>query len=212
MPSTIPDQSMTTFVDYVAASGPSRIAVVRKALKRVGIPYDRAKDYWRIFRDSILAFHRGEQSLERLSELLQRATPKKANNYERRAATYKKWLGRKHVVWFQPERRTWEYGLLRITVNPELGLTINGTRHIIKMYLRQEKPTKRQLAAALHLLNETFADEVASGAVVGILDVESGKLITAGPQTEDLAVLLQADAVSFVAVWQLLTDRSEQAA
>ncbi|MEZ4253048.1 MAG: hypothetical protein R3B99_32980 [Polyangiales bacterium] len=65
--------------------------------------------------------------------------PKKLVQYEEIASAYKSWCGRKSLVWFEPPRAELRTGEVRMRLNPELGLMIQGAPHVIKLYFKPEK-------------------------------------------------------------------------
>lgn len=186
--------------------------MVRKAREQARIPYAPATDYWRGFRKALLAWHREGESIDALMALLENASPKKSENYTRRADSYLKWLGRKTVTWFEPERRIWDAPELGVNMNPELGLEINGKRHIMKLYLRNERLTKIRLSAALAMLGQAYADQIDDGATVGLLDLTNGKFFAANRADRNQQALLAGEASAFAAIWQLLEAQDAVAA
>jgi hypothetical protein len=67
---------------------------------------------------------------------------KKQARYPEAVKSYKRFLGKKEIHWFNPPRAMWKYGGLTVRVNPELGLQIKGKKYAIKLYFKGEKPTK----------------------------------------------------------------------
>ena len=53
----VPEISMTTFVDFVLATGTKRLTCVKKAKKDYGKKYDPARDFYRLLRDKIMVMH-----------------------------------------------------------------------------------------------------------------------------------------------------------
>lgn len=89
-----------------------------------------------------------------------------------------------------------------MTVNPELGLEINGVRHVIKVYWKEDPPlSKAKAQIVLHLMNQALAGSSASPATFALLDARKGKLHTMGSPVPGLSALLAGEAGTFVAVY-----------
>lgn len=127
---------------------------------------------------------------------------KKAVRYSQAIAGYKKFLGAKAITWFEPPTGPWTHGNLNVSVNPELGLTYNGVPHIIKLYFKDESPTQNRVEVVFSLMSKALAGMGPNGAVVGVLDVSKGKLMTQGIVDPAVNILLQGEAVSFAEIWK----------
>jgi hypothetical protein len=99
------------------------------------------------------------------------------------------------------KRATWNYGSLNVQVNPELSATIQGIPHVIKLYFRAEPLAKKHAELILLLMADSLQGELASGTVIGLLDVQRGKLYTTTVADTLLKPLLQGEASSFETMW-----------
>ena len=113
---------------------------------------------------------------------------------------YKKFLGRKRITWFDPPSDLWTFSGLGVRVNPELGLCINGQNYIIKLYFKDEAPTKNRLQTVLQMMHSTLSSQVTNGAAMAVLDVANGKL-TSNTAQPNIAILIQGEASAFVQMW-----------
>jgi hypothetical protein len=174
----MPEISMTTFVDFVLASGTKRLTCVRKAKKDYRQDYDPARDFYRLLRDTIITMHEESKPKEILDDLLRTPNdPRKALAYSECVNAYKQWCKRKQIEWIGKYNADWIDAKLTVRVNPELGVRINGAPYVIKLYFKGEKPSKRRLETMFHLLQSTLPQEL-EGAIPGILDVRRGNLFS----------------------------------
>ena len=95
MPALI-EITLTTFIDFVFASGTARITRVRRAKEQYGEPYDPMKDFWRALRVGIVDMHERNANPATLDALLRDLRePKKRHLYPDCIDGYKRRLGRK---------------------------------------------------------------------------------------------------------------------
>lgn len=202
MPKEI-EVSLTTFIDFVFASGTPKITCVRNAKKRYLQPYEPRKDFWRLLRSGIIDMHQRRGKLSTLDTLLHDLRdPRKSRLYGDCIDGYKRWLGRRAAHWVPVQGAFWKYEDLIVSVNPELGLEINGQRHCIKLYFKQVQLTKHRVQAVLHLLRMTANNH--ANTMLGILDVSRAKFIPVDAATPGIGALLDGEAQSFSTMWRAL--------
>jgi hypothetical protein len=194
--------SLTDFVDFVISAGSPKLTKVNQVKKRGA--YNAATDFWRGLRNGIVSFHRAHTTDKRqLDRILTTVHDEnKIPRYQESIRGYKRFLGRKTVSWFSPPSTTWGPRGIQISINPELGLNINGTRHIIKLYFKSEKLSKRRADIVLLLLNVALRDQISYHATYGLLDVPRGRLFANTSPNSTLLPLLRAEAISFVSIWE----------
>ena len=201
MPKKKIEISMTTFIDFVAASGTSRITVVRDAKKLYGEEYTPAFDYWRILRNAILEMHENGEPKNYLNKVIGSSMQvRKRTNYSNAVKAYKKWMGRKNISWFECPVTHWESGHLDVRVNPELGLSINDNDYLVKLYFRAEQLSKRRIDTMLHLIKRSFEDEL-DEFTPAILDIQRSKLHVPTIDIEGIEALLIGEAAAFSVMW-----------
>jgi len=194
--------TLTDFVDFVATSGEPRLTKVRTIKKRG--EYRPATDFWKGLREAIQTMHRENRSKAFLDETLTELTDqRKAEPYRRGIKGYKRFLGRKKIVFFDPPAKVWTHGKLRVRVNPELGLEVNGERYVIKLYFKKAPIAKRRVQCALHLMHSALPTG-AQPYHVAIVDVSNGKLVGRREGGVDLAPLLRGEAIAFAEIWNAL--------
>ena len=129
----------------------------------------------------------------------------KQSNYQSVLNGYKTFWGRKTIIWFQPPTTIWNYNGLDISLNPELGLNINGTYHVIKMYFKADKLSKVKSELILYLMHQVLPAQVNGHNVIyGIIDVRnSNHIIPNGFNAKTIAAL-QGEAQYINTAWPSL--------
>lgn len=195
--------SLTDFVDFVLKTGTPRLTKVREIKDRD--EYHPAFDFWRQLREGIEELHRSGYHVDWLDSIaLKQTDPRKINRYPEAIAAYKKFVGRKKLEWFEPPKDKWISDDLTININPELGLFINGTPHIIKLFFKDDSLDKRKSEVVLHLMEEQFRESCGPQTVMSILDVKSSRLISPTKSPENISILLRAEANTFIQIYNAL--------
>lgn len=197
----MPRISLTRLVDFVSKSGGPKQTSAAVTKQQLLDGYDPATDFWKTLREGIVAAHaeeRGKSYIRAVASSVH--DPKRASNYPEVAAAYTKWWGRKTISWFAPPSAVWDAGNgFEVTINPEIGLTIDGEPHVVKLYFKSEKLTKNRVEIVTHLMMSEFADAVA-GTRFSVLDIRSRKLHTIEPPSY-WGPLLQAEMAHLAALW-----------
>jgi hypothetical protein len=199
--------SLTDFVDFTIVNGSSRVAKVR-ALKKRG-NYDPASDFWRTLREGIVELHRTAQMAPTTLDSLvaTQAGTRRHARYADAADGYKKFLGRRSFPWFDPPpAQWWHEGELDVRVNPELGLVVDGNPTVIKLYFKNEAPTRSRVQAVLAVLDAELASRAARGSRFAVLDVNGSRLMVPDGRWSagDMKALLVAEARAFVDIWNAI--------
>lgn len=195
----MPEISLTDFVDYALAPGPSQLVKVRE-LKRRG-EYEPAHDYWRDLREWIIDAEYGRRTLRQVEQLALAARVGKRANYQTALAGFRKFARRRPgTIATRPKKDRWEHDGLIVRVNPELCYRTPSGRLCVKLYFKKEpRPTKHRADIILLLVSQTIANHD-----VALLDVPTGKLIEGKLTKSDLPIYLRAQATAFVQMWQQL--------
>lgn len=196
--------SLTQLVDVVSKSGARKASQVA-TIKACSLEnYHPAKDFYKQLRDAVVALHKSDKPKHLLDATLFTVTEKNRRvRYGKLIPAYKKWLGKKSISWFQPASNTYQYADVTVAINPELGLEINGVRHVIKLYFKAA-PLEKQSAALVVALMETMlpAEDESQFAV---LDVERGKLFLKGEtDPEKVLAMINAELAYVADLWSSL--------
>ncbi len=193
--------SFTIFLDFITASGPSKLSRVRSAIAMYAAEdYSRA-DYYLDLRHAITRCF-GDDGIGALDACLTNlADERKRPHYSAVFAGLRKWIGRKTFdSSFAVPAQDWTSGDLAVTIRPELGLVHRGEKLVIKLYLKDEALSQHRVNPALHLLNETHG----TIGTIAILDVRRAKLFKRTRAVRDMDAFLAAEAQSFVTLWNSL--------
>ena len=206
----MPEISLTDFVNFVTRIGSARLTLVREIRSRGD--YDPIRDFWRDLRDGLVTSHRdGLIDKHDLDELVNKQPEPRREHYRAAVAGYKRFLGRKSAVWFEPQPVMWQREDLGIRVNPELGLLLNGQRTVIKLHFRSRSLSKRQIECILLLMEDALRPTSQPGDRFAVLDVQSGKLFVSEDPRWGLRPFLVGEAQAFLTMWREI-DREERLA
>ncbi|ULQ52161.1 hypothetical protein [Flavihumibacter fluvii] len=188
---------LTSFVDFIIKTGRPKLTCAKKIKKDSAEEYDPMTDYYKRFREAIQEMHKKDLPKKQLSSIIGHLPASKRDNYQEMVGGYRKFLGSKDVKWFKPPRKDWQHSGLTIPINPELGLEIEGEKHVIKLYLKAEKPSKDRLASILALMYTCFSTE---GYLYAVLDVRNARLYLFEDSMLELMPLVEgeADSLSFM--------------
>lgn len=195
--------SLTDFIDYVSKIGASKYTLVSKINSRD--EYQPAFDFWKSLREGIINLHKNNEEKEKLDLIILDLTDKKKlNRYPELITKYKSFLGRKTIEWFDPPYREWEKDDLRVRLNPELGLDINGKYYAIKLYFKAEKLSQIKADLILLLMNNELKKKDFKNVNFAILDIGSKKLFEKTKLNKSHIPLLEGEALSFINIWKSL--------
>lgn len=198
--------SLSDFIEYVSKSGTTKFSKVKAIYRRED--YHPSKDFWRILREAIIELHSKNRDKSDLDEVLKGLTDrKKQNRYPELVKQYKSFLGRKKIEWFEPPIKEWKFENLKVKLNPELGLDINGKLYVIKLWFKAEKLSKAKAELILLLLNEKLQTKKFKDVTFAILDIGNKKLFDSTKLTSAEFPLLEAEALSFIRIWDAVEEK-----
>lgn len=194
--------SMRYFVDFALKAGTPKLADVREFKERKD---ELFTDFYRQVREAIVEMHKAGKSTAVLDEFLAAQTDDRRRRiYPSIVSGYKKLLESHDIRWFEPPAVAYPLGDLKINVNPELGLVVEGVPHLLKMYFRQEPLSAKRMSVILNLLHSGLSDVVAPGTVFGVLEVRRAKIHAFKVPNPRVSVLLRGEAASFAAIHSAL--------
>jgi len=194
--------SLTEFVDFILKAGTPKLTVVKTVKKKHQDGYDPKTDFYKKLRDGIVRWHKDGKLKSELDLLATGVTDRnKQVAYPLLVAAYKKFLGRKNITWCGSQKDVWTFGDLVVSVNPELGLDIEGEKIAVKLYFKADPLTKARTATVHHMMQSVIKS--ATGvSTMAMLDVRNSKLIKAGEFDASLTPLLQGEAASFAEIYK----------
>ncbi|MEM7325643.1 MAG: hypothetical protein AAF531_21330 [Actinomycetota bacterium] len=194
--------SLNQFFPFVLADSMAKRAELR-SIKRTRGVYTPAVDYWRLLRLQIAAYHQFRQGpgVDALTTAIELAHPDRKLHYTTAVTNYRRFIGRKTIEWVDtPRRAVWLADDLRVRVNPELHITINGEPHVVKLYLKADKKwaltqrTANPLAYLIHTCHGHLGKPL-------VVDVMRGKAFGLTRPNIDYEALLRAQAAAFTSLW-----------
>lgn len=202
--STAVEIRLTDFVDFVLLSGVAQQRKVREIKERNA--YDPVNDHYKQMREGIIRMHKYNDPVEKLGDICNRVVDKKKATYKAVATGYEKFLHNKIAIWFQPMRRLWEHqpSGLGIWVNPEVGLRIDGTPHLLKLYFNKTPLQRDRVLGIVQLMENSLRPFHTPDTVFGLLDVPNNKLWTTADCKEDLMPSVRAHAMAFMQLYDEL--------
>jgi len=197
----MPQLSLTDFVDIVSKSGTSKATKVRQVKTRPA--YDPAADFYKRIRDCIVETHENGKSKDYLNGLTATlADPKKLKTYPFVITGYKRWWGNKSFAWFAPPNMPFSAYGVDVSVNPELGLEVDGIPHLIKLYFKDEPLKKNKIDIITHLMSITCTQLCPTQCTkMSVLDVRCGRLISPTVPIPALNAILNAELAYVAALW-----------
>lgn len=196
----MPNVMMSDVVDVFSCAGSPKVTKVSQIKNRP--PYEPAFDFYRPLRQGIVGIHAEGKDKAALDAIIDSVHIKKVENYREAIAGYKRWWGRKDLAWFDPARGTYSHAGVDVTVNPELGLAVNGERHVIKLYLKDDPLTKLRLEPALALMELSLRNMLAPGDRVGVLDVRNNKLhVFGGQDSRKMKPMVDGELAYIATLW-----------
>lgn len=198
--------SLTEFLNFVNKSGSAKSTVVSTAKNKREEEYKFFQDYWNPLKIKIKSVHRKSGSHDDLKELLEKTSAEKKDNYRKSIDGYCAFWKKRNIEWFNPPRKTWIDGDLRIELNPELGLQINEKLYVVKLHTSaNDSIDKRHADLILNLMEKELREKVAGDEVIfAVLDVKKGKLFENKNKDVSLMPLLKGEVRSFETIWKNL--------
>ncbi|NLK53130.1 MAG: hypothetical protein GX295_11925 [Syntrophomonadaceae bacterium] len=198
--------SLTEFMNFVNKSGRAKATVVVNAKNKREEEYQHFKDYWNPLKIKIKSVHRKNGTHDDLRKVLNEVNEERKENYQKAIDGYCKFWKKRKLEWFNPPKKTWTEGDIKIELNPELGLQIRDKFYVIKLYTAaNENIDKRHADLILNLMEKELREKVGGDEVVfAVLDVKRGKLFENKNKDTSLYFLLQGEARGFEAMWKYI--------
>jgi hypothetical protein len=195
----MPRISLTDLVDIVSKAGGPKATKVAQVKNRDD--YLPATDFYKQFRDGVVSIHKAGGARADLSKILKGVVERvRLANYPAVIEGYKKWWGKKVISWFQPPSEIFSRDEIDVSINPELGLIINGEKHLVKLYLKSEKLSKSKADLITGLMEEVLGPK-SPGAKMCVLDVRNSKLFIGSGHGAGLLPMVEAELAYIAKLW-----------
>jgi hypothetical protein len=192
--------SLTDFVDFATKAGTPRLTKVKEVRRRG--PYNPATDFWKPLREHICeALRSGTLTPSSLRDFaLAYPDAKKVRRFYEASIGYARFIKRKEYEWFEPPYTIWTPHRMRVRINPEIGIRLDGHSYVLKLYLR-DSPLSKYRTDLLTFLLRTQLATPHDHTVYGVLEVNTGKFYGAPESSVDLMPLLLGEAAAFIAIY-----------
>lgn len=195
--------SLTDFVDFVTRSGMPKLTKVRQ-LKRRG-EYNTLHDFYRPLREAIIQAHAEGAGKKRVNGCVDGAwdwsVDRRRRHYEELTRAYVSWWGRKRLEWFEPAWEVLDLGALTLSVNPELGLRVNGRPLLIKLYFKERRLSHKYAEVVTQLMRMSLRDQAPEDAEMAVLDIRRRNLHCPTPRTRHLETLVRGEMAALTTMW-----------
>lgn len=200
----MPRITVSEFADIVSAAGGTpkynKVQIIKKQHSQ---KYSPSSDFYKPIRDQIKLLHHNSLNPVCLETILSKVSPKKKSNYQDIIRGYKIWLKKiGKATWFEPTSDIWSVNKIDININPELGLSFNGTPHLIKLYFKSERLSKSKADVITFLMEQALRGVNPGGSNMCVLDIRESRLYdfnVLNPQRLHAALLGEIAYIS--AVW-----------
>lgn len=196
----MPTITLTDFVDVVQKSGVPKATKIAELKHRPD--YSPATDFYKPLREAIQRMHQKGLGKATLDSVLTGLTHKaKLDNYPATIDGYKKWLGKKSFPWFDPEKDEFVSAGVAVSINPELGLELAGTRHLVKLYFKADPLAKARARLVVGIMEDTLRPLVGPNVAMSVLDIRRSKLHTGAGPDPLLTAMVHAELAYVASLW-----------
>jgi len=168
-------------------------------------------DTWEPVREVITEVVCGGEPIKRLYSVINQAPNECRINYSRAVSGFDRFFaGAGDSTGFVPPKAFWVRDELVVSVNPEIGIVINGIPYVIKLYLKEYTDTrevrmnKERAMISIQMMADAFEPIYGKRCRMSLLNVATGQLLT--PRTnDDIKVALSCSADTFITMWKTLS-------
>lgn len=204
-----PTITMTSFAGFIATDPSGQLAKVREIKRRYEQEYKRGSDFWPRWIEAMQKAQRGDGQRPDLSHVWRQAPDGRDDQYRTASEGFGAFWGRKKLQLLGfPRPVEWKHKRLRVRVNPEWWLSVNGRRTLVKLHTTRDVVlTQRMANPLLQLLKLCFPGDHD----VLILDVHRGKAWKLRTSS-DLEPVLRMQAGAFLEGWDAIFGSESEAA
>jgi hypothetical protein len=200
--------SFDSFIDFTLKPDSLKPSLIRSLQSEV-LP--SRPDYWKPVRDAVTDVVCVGKPIKQLFSVIDQAPSECRINFSRAVSGFDRFFaGAGDAVCFAPPKAIWVRDELIVSVNPEIGMVINGIPCIIKLYFKEYADTrevrmnKERAMVSIQMMADAFENVSASRCRMALLNVATGQLLT--PRTDgDIKVALACSADTFTAMWKILS-------
>jgi hypothetical protein len=105
------------------------------------------------------------------------------------------------MSWVEPPSEIYSRHGVEVSVNPELGLEINGRRHLVKIYFKADPLSKYRVDIITHLMEVCLRPQVRAATTMSVLDARRAKLFSPSVPVPGLDAALGGELAYVAALW-----------
>ncbi|WP_270788279.1 hypothetical protein [Weissella cibaria] len=201
--------SLTQFLTF---TGKVSTAAKINAVKTIkyNSSYSPSIDYWKLLRDRVFEVLSTGSDIEQIRTVLSSVSEdSKRANYERDINKLISFFKKRKVQYFDTGSASIKISDdLSLNANPEIGLYIDGTPYLLKMYYKKPEATTKitrqniqSTLTAMSLAKKNF--DAPAEAKIAVLNLQNGKLIEQSDKpSQQEAQLLDVDLQMFDLLWK----------
>lgn len=198
---------MSNFLDWILTSGTARVTLVGDH-KRHG----NLTDFYRPLRDRIVAAVGRAPERDGLDGYLAAVEDERANKiFPAIVAGWRKFSGEHVLQGFRAPHFELPVGPgVVVDVNPEIGARIDGTLHLVKLYLRGEALSQKRVDLSVTLMQNLDVADATEPVLRAVLDVRNARLRYLGKGAERAAdqqrlrTLLRAEGAGYATAYAMV--------
>lgn len=195
--------SMTEFVNFINASGMTKLTIVSNAKMKheeiQGNPYD----YWKDFKEEVKRQLISQGSKEDLKEMVEKLRDDVKENYRIMIDGFLKFWRPSRMKWLKPIKKMAHISGIKMSINPEIGVEWQNKKLMIKLFLKaNEILDKRHADIILALMESELREKVDDTVGFAVLDVKRGKLFTYVNDDPRLLILVKREGRYFAEMWR----------
>lgn len=188
----------TLFVDFAHGDKRKDRASVKSIVADLNLPYDPARDRYKQFRAAMTSLEEGKISPRDFLDLHSRVSANKSSGYKILCQNYLDLKEDHALIWQGHSPLDVEIFGLHVTTSWYLRTEANNQRRIIFLHFGKEQLPRKKERGLLTLLQLSKPDS----AGVGILNIQSGTLITATRRDQNEVDYLYERAAKFMTLAQ----------
>lgn len=192
MPKATVRIGLTNLLRFMSATGLTRVNSVDEALQE----YSQGRDYYRELRERmVLAIKKND--IRGLETFLQnRPSDAKSPHFAICASGLIEWMAKTDYEFIGiPKSSPWQDDELRISINPEVSVRIDGTIYLVKLYLAKGWLSLPAQRAYAWLVQQTHGTRSGTPA---ILQVRKHRLVRSPNPSERIGRWVRGEAKAFL--------------
>lgn len=188
------------FIEFAYGDKRKDKAKVRSIIDDLDLPYDPVKDRYKQFREAMTSFEENKISAKKFLDLHSNVSANKAGGYKILCQNYLDLKEDHALIWEGRSQIEADISGLNITTAWYLRTEESNRKRIIYLHFGKEQLPRKKEKGVLTVLRLAKPDS----AGVGILNIQSGTLITATRLDQSEADYLRERATKFIEIAKVI--------